>query len=283
MSLDRNQCLEEMGLSPQWLLRDQPSVARGAKPTPQADLQETLKEELKEAAKARVQETVLTEPAGQIAKASVMAAPEPVAVLPASGDRSELISRAGWDELRQSITDCRACGLCKQRKQVVPGVGDENADWLFIGEAPGAEEDAQGEPFVGVAGKLLDAMLAAIDLKRGENVSIANAVTCRPPENRNPEPSEMGFCAPYLKRQIELIQPKLIVLLGRVAVHAVLGEVGALGSLRGKTLSYRAEKASIPVVVTYHPAYLLRTLPDKAKSWEDLCRARALMRPMEAQ
>ena len=163
----------------------------------------------------------------------------------------------------------------------MPGVGDENASWLFIGEGPGAEEDARGEPFVGQAGKLLDAMLAAIDLKRGEDVYIANAVKCRPPGNRTPEADEVAVCFPYLQRQIELIQPKLIVLLGRVAVTSVLGQDGSLSSLRGKPLTYQAGEREIPVLVTYHPAYLLRNLPDKSKAWEDLCRARALMRTLK--
>jgi DNA polymerase len=167
--------------------------------------------------------------------------------------------------------------LCARRKQAVPGVGDENAAWLFIGEGPGAEEDERGEPFVGQAGRLLDAMLAAIGLKRGEDVYIANAVKCRPPGNRTPENAEMAACFPYLKRQIALIRPRLIVLLGRTAVNSVLGESRSLASLRGRTLSYRDDDREIPVLVTYHPAYLLRNLPDKAKSWEDLCRARALI------
>jgi len=198
------------------------------------------------------------------------------------GGRGAQIARMGWDELRRSIADCRACGLCAERRQAVPGVGDERADWLFIGEGPGAEEDARGEPFVGQAGKLLDAMLAAIDLERGADVYIANAVKCRPPGNRTPEAGEMAACAPYLQRQIELLQPKLIVLLGRAAVQAVLGVDSSLASLRGKPLAYAAGGREIPVVVTYHPAYLLRTLPDKAKTWEDLCRARALMRELKA-
>jgi uracil-DNA glycosylase family 4 len=191
----------------------------------------------------------------------------------------------GWDELRQSVAGCSACALCQGRKQAVLGVGDASADWLFVGEGPGAEEDARGEPFVGPAGKLLDAMLAAIDLRRGEDVYIANAVKCRPPNNRTPEVAEISACAPYLKRQIALLQPRLIVLLGRAAAHAVLGNVGPLGALRGKPFEYPASECNgrrIPVVVTYHPAYLLRTLPDKAKAWEDLCRARALMRMEKA-
>ena len=172
--------------------------------------------------------------------------------------------------------------LCEQRKQAVLGVGDRTADWLFIGEGPGSEEDARGEPFVGQAGKLLDAMLAAIDLKRGENVYIANAVKCRPPANRTPEPDEMAACWPYLQRQIALIKPKLIVLLGRAAVHSVLKEERSLAGCRGKTFEYRDGELVVPVIVTYHPAYLLRNLPDKAKAWEDLCLARRLMRERQA-
>ena len=262
MSLNWNQTLDEMGLSPQWVLRDQPAVVRGSKPP-------VAPEATPIAARAGVERT------------EIPAAPSVANVV--KTDQANNIEQTGWEQLRQTILSCRACKLCEERKQAVPGVGDENADWLFVGEGPGAEEDARGEPFVGQGGKLLDAMLAAIDLKRGENVYIANAVKCRPPGNRTPEPGEMAACLPYLKRQIALLQPKLIVLLGKAAVHAVLGENGALASLRGKSLSYRDGERQIPVVVTYHPAYLLRTLPDKAKAWEDLCRARALMRQMAAE
>ena len=255
MSVPRGQLLDEMGLSPQWVLRAQPSVARGAvavvaeQPQPAA-LPEAVRNELRREMPRMVSSVIL---------------------------RAEQIADFGWEQLRESIGECRACGLCAERKQVVPGVGDERAGWLFIGEAPGAEEDLRGEPFVGPAGQLLDSMLAAIGLDRREGVYITNAVKCRPPGNRTPEAAEMSACAPYLKRQIALIQPRLIVLLGRVAVHAVLGEEGSLASLRGKALAYRDGERTIPVLVTYHPAYLLRTLPDKAKAWEDLCRARALI------
>ncbi len=201
----------------------------------------------------------------------------PVSVSPASLNR-EQIAHLDWDELATSVAACRACALCEQRRQAVLGVGDRQARWLFIGEGPGAEEDARGEPFVGPAGQLLDAMLSAIDLSRQKDVYIANAVKCRPPGNRTPEAAEQATCRPYLARQIALIQPKLIVLLGRVAVHALLGKDETLAALRGKVFEYRDGELSIPAIVTYHPAYLLRTLPDKAKAWEDLCRARALMR-----
>jgi DNA polymerase len=172
-----------------------------------------------------------------------------------------------WTELKQQVRDCTACRLRAGCTQTVFGVGDEKAGWLFVGEGPGADEDAQGEPFVGQAGKLLDNMLMAIKLKRGNNVYIANIVKCRPPGNRNPEADEIATCLPYLQRQIALIQPKLIVALGKVASNALLGKDATLASLRGKLHDYRG----IPLIVTYHPAYLLRTPSEKAKAWQDLC------------
>lgn len=179
-----------------------------------------------------------------------------------------------WDELEATIKSCQACGLCRDRRQAVPGVGDRQADWLFVGEGPGAEEDEKGEPFVGQAGKLLDAMMAAIDIKRGEDVYIANSVKCRPPGNRTPEPEETAACWPYLERQIALIRPKLIIALGRPAAQTLLQQEVKIGSARGKLHDYQG----IPVIVTYHPAYLLRNLTDKAKAWEDLLLARRTMK-----
>ncbi len=179
----------------------------------------------------------------------------------------------GWIEIKQAVPACTACGLHKSRTQTVFGVGDENADWMLIGEAPGAEEDRLGEPFVGQAGKLLDSMLAAIDLKRGENVYIANVLKCRPPGNRNPEPGEVESCTPFLKRQIALIQPKLIIAMGRFAAQTLLASDATIASLRGRMYRYEG----VPLIVTYHPAYLLRNLPDKAKAWADLVFARKTM------
>ena len=178
----------------------------------------------------------------------------------------------GWEELNSSAEACTACPLHRGRNRVVVGVGSERADWLFIGEAPGAEEDLKGEPFVGQAGKLLDNMLFSIGLSR-KIVYIANTVKCRPPGNRNPEPSEMAACRHYLLRQIELVEPKLIVILGRVAAQSVLETDATISSLRGRFHSF----GTIPVLVTYHPAYLLRNASDKAKAWEDLCLARRKM------
>jgi uracil-DNA glycosylase len=178
-----------------------------------------------------------------------------------------------WIELKQAVPACTACGLHKSRTQTVFGVGDEQADWMLIGEAPGAEEDRLGEPFVGQAGRLLDNMLAAIDLRRGENVYIANVLKCRPPANRNPAPEEVEKCSPHLRAQIRLIGPKLIIAMGRFAAQALLNSDASIASLRGRVHAY----AGVPLIVTYHPAYLLRTLPDKAKAWEDLVFAKKTM------
>lgn len=192
-------------------------------------------------------------------------------------DRRSRILRMHWDELERSVEGCVACPLCESRTRTVFGTGDRNADWLCVGEGPGAQEDATGEPFVGQAGKLLDNMLAAISLKRGLNVYIANVVKCRPPGNRNPALQEANQCEPYLMRQIELIKPKLIVALGKVAAQNLLRTDASIGSLRGRLHRY----SGIPVIVTYHPAYLLRTLPAKAKAWEDLCFACRTMESLE--
>ncbi len=193
-----------------------------------------------------------------------MAAEQPAAST--ADQRHEIIHKLPWPELKVMVRDCTDCRLRAGCTQTVFGVGDEKAEWLFIGEGPGADEDAKGEPFVGQAGKLLDNMLLAIKLKRGNNVYIANIVKCRPPNNRTPEADEIATCIPYLHRQIALIQPKIIVALGKTAATSLLGRDATLGSLRGNVHDYQG----IPLIITYHPAYLLRTPPDKAKAWEDL-------------
>jgi DNA polymerase len=197
---------------------------------------------------------------------------------PMGDDRRERIMRMDWPELQQAVEHCPACNLCKTRIKTVFGVGDLDADWLLVGEAPGAEEDRKGEPFVGQAGRLLDNMLAAIRLKRGDNVYIANVLKCRPPDNRDPQGEEVQQCDPYLKRQVELIRPKLIVALGKFAAQSLLGSKDSIAAMRGKQHDYHG----VPVVVTYHPAYLLRSLGDKAKAWEDLCFARGLMQNLQS-
>ncbi len=198
-------------------------------------------------------------------------------VLPLDARAAE-IAGMEWPQLRGAVGDCTACKLHKGRNKTVFGVGDEKAEWLFVGEGPGADEDIKGEPFVGQGGKLLDSMLAAIKLKRGENVYIANVVKCRPPDNRNPEAGEVAQCEPYLHRQIEMIRPKLIIALGKVAAVNLLKREATVASMRGKIHDYRGT----PMIVTYHPAYLLRTLPEKARAWEDLCFAVETMRGLQS-
>ena len=179
-----------------------------------------------------------------------------------------------WPALRDAVAGCTACKLCEARRQTVFGVGNERAHWMIVGEAPGQEEDRQGEPFVGKSGQLLDNMLRAIHLTRGEaeparQVYIANAIKCRPPGNRNPEPEELAKCEPFLVRQLQLVQPRIIVAMGRFAVHSLLRSAEPIGRLRGRVHHYQG----VPLIVTYHPAYLLRNPQDKSKAWDDLCLA----------
>ncbi len=186
------------------------------------------------------------------------AAPAAVAVSP-------LVDQADWAAVNAAIRSCTACALHQSRENAVCGVGNQQADWLIIGEAPGADEDKQGEPFVGRAGQLLNEMLRAIGLRR-EQVFITNVLKCRPPDNRDPQHAEIEQCLPYLRRQIELLQPKVILVVGRIAAQALLNVETPVGKLRGKLHQY----AGVPLVVTYHPAYLLRKPGAKSKSWTDL-------------
>ena len=198
----------------------------------------------------------------------------PVLVSQSPPPRSQL----DWEGLERAVAACTACGLCQSRTQTVFGTGSRSAAWMIIGEAPGAEEDARGEPFVGQAGRLLDNMLAAVGLGRdraGEQaVFIANVLKCRPPGNRNPDVAEVAACVPYLRRQIELLQPRLIVVMGRFAAQAILASDASIASLRGRVHQVAVGTDCYPVIVTYHPAYLLRNLADKSKVWDDLCLAR---------
>jgi DNA polymerase len=241
----RKLLLNELGLMPLW-------GVRGVDPAEEIHLNQTTTE------------------ASAVQTSSRQARTARITVLE---ERRAEILRMGWEQLQASVAGCVACPLCETRSRTVFGVGDPNADWLCVGEGPGAQEDATGEPFVGPAGQLLDNMLTAIDLKRGRNVFITNIVKCRPPGNREPTPEEADRCAPYLVRQIETIRPKLIIALGKTAASNLLHTTASLGSLRGRLHQY----LDIPVIVTYHPAYLLRNLPAKAMVWEDLCFARSTM------
>lgn len=255
MTLERRAVfLEEMGVGPIWLRRD-----------------------MAEAVEMPFQETV--SPVAALAEERVTVAdsvpvPDTAATAP-KAPPSTAVASMDWAQLKESVAGCVKCGLCKGRTNTVFGVGDEKAKWLFIGEGPGRNEDQIGEPFVGQAGKLLDNMLRAIGVKRGENAYIANVVKCRPTDetgrDRPPTPEEAAACMPYLERQIALIQPTLLVALGKTAALSLLGldPDTPVSKLRGTVHTY----AGLPLVVTYHPAYLLRNMADKRKAWADLCLA----------
>lgn len=283
----RTLILEEMGLSPRWRLR----ASRGSSGMPSTTNETDVEDDVRivssdddpggrERGDAPIavdlgQQVFGTAAAGDSSRQAI----SPLQPGTAPSERRDAILQMDWSALKAAVEQCTACPLHIKRHRTVFGVGDERASWLFVGEGPGAEEDAKGEPFVGQAGRLLDNMLAAVGMKRGEDVYIANVVKCRPPNNRNPESAEMSCCEPYLTRQIELIRPKLIVAMGKIAASHLLRTDASIASLRGKVHEYRAT----PLIVTYHPAYLLRTLPDKAKAWTDLCFARDRMDAIRAE
>lgn len=214
-------------------------------------------------------------------------APQPDAAAlarpPAGGTTLSTVATMDWPALREAVAGCQACGLSQTRRHTVFGIGHAQAHCMIVGEAPGEQEDQRGEPFVGAAGQLLDRMLAALGLSReaGETadparqVFIANTLKCRPPRNRNPSPEELATCQPFLERQVALVQPRVIIAMGRFAVQSLLGSDAPIGRLRGQVHAWRG----VPLVVTYHPAYLLRQPADKAKAWEDLCLAADLLHP----
>ena len=218
--------------------------------------------------------TPRTRPGQAAPSAAVDEAAEPASArMPRADEAQARLARIGaleWNALADDVAACTACGLCRTRNRTVPGVGACDADWLFVGEAPGADEDARGEPFVGQAGRLLDNMLAAAGLSRTRNTYITNVLKCRPPGNRTPEPLEADACKPYLERQVALVRPKIVIALGKSAASLLLATDAPVSALRGRVHRY----GGAPLIVTYHPAYLLRTLQDKAKAWEDLVLAR---------
>lgn len=184
---------------------------------------------------------------------------------------AEAVKHANLDELREQVLACSACGLCQGRRHAVFGHGATPTRWLVVGEAPGEQEDRQGHPFVGRSGQLLDAMLAAVGMSRDKDVFITNVIKCRPPGNRNPKPEEIASCSPYLMRQIALLKPERILVLGRFAAQTLLGTDATIGSLRGRVHTLKTDEGvDIPVIVSYHPAYLLRSPSEKARAWQDL-------------
>jgi DNA polymerase len=263
--------LRELRIGPLWRLRD-----AGTGDAPKGEVDEGI-------GHSGADQTETDTVRAELPHSHLGAKPPPPVRLEPSPPRSHLESartddaarEAGirsldWDALEAEIRNCQACRLFEQRRQAVPGIGDRNASWMFVGEGPGSEEDRRGEPFVGPAGKLLDAMLSALELERGKDVYIANAVKCRPPMNRTPAADEAETCRPFLERQIALVRPQVLVALGRPAAQTLLGTEVRINAVRGKVFSHDG----IPVVVTFHPAYLLRNPSAKGKAWEDLCLAR---------
>jgi DNA polymerase len=221
----------------------------------------------------------------QLATATATAAARPApaaqpahAAAPSAADTTATLA-LDWPALREAVAGCRACALCESRRQTVFGTGHPQAHWMVIGEAPGAQEDQRGEPFVGPAGQLLDNMLRALGLSRDpaaapeQAVYIANTLKCRPPDNRNPTPEEMARCEPFLQRQLALVQPRVILAMGAFAIRALLRTTDPVGQLRGRVHRFQG----VPLVVTYHPAYLLRTPAHKGRAWDDLCLAASLL------
>ncbi len=285
----RRRAWHALGLGPAWVPRHAPAAPAGA---PADDSAGGAAAELADGAGGPSGSEV---PAGAGAEMAVgpradanapvsdaaEAARTPLAVAPAVESPRHGDSLAGhaagldWAALEGAVSGCRRCGLCETRQRTVFGVGDTASPWMLVGEAPGGEEDARGEPFVGQAGRLLDNMLAAIGKSRPKDVFIANVLKCRPPGNRNPRPEEVRECEPYLIRQVELLQPRLIVVMGRFAAQSLLRTDASIASLRGKVHRYSVGGREVPAVVTYHPAYLLRNLEDKSKAWADLLFARS--------
>lgn len=283
----RRALLSEMGVAV-WRLRDQHSAdaATAEGPYPEATLPE-LDVEPSAATTASAPAAAPTTDSAATVTPAVRSAAVPSAPRVAAAQQISAplnLQSADWQSLNSQIRACTRCGLHESRTQAVCGVGDEAADWLIVGEAPGADEDVKGEPFVGRAGQLLNEMLGAIGLQR-EQVYIGNVLKCLPPGSRNPNAAEIAECRPYLDRQIELLQPKMILVVGAVAARTLLDvdTKVAIARLRGTVHRYGAQKSGadskpgIPLVVTYHPAYLLRKPVEKRKSWEDLCLARAAL------
>lgn len=282
LNLDTRQraMLDEMGVKVWWPATAQAATASNSTPELTANNAEI---------ESTATELALEQPVER-PSAVAPSRPPPVAHVATASNAPNarpIAAQLGWSALQDAVAHCQACSLCESRKNTVFGVGQAptdpalapQVDWLIVGEAPGENEDLQGEPFVGQAGKLLDNMLKALGLNRTQQVYITNVLKCRPPHNRNPTPAEIAQCAPFLRLQIELLQPKIILALGRFAVQTLLAdsvpkvETIALGKLRGQVYAYHG----VPVVVSYHPAYLLRSLPDKAKAWADLCLAQSVV------
>ncbi len=270
----RDEIFEELGLTPVFVRKGAAKRVASQKSAPDAVVSKATAEVAIPSAeiKASPLAAAPTRAPAVAAAAEVVAVAKITPSTESETARAERIAGLNWEELVADIANCTACALCQTRTKTVPGSGARAASWMVIGEAPGADEDEQGEPFIGRSGKLLDAMLRSVKKSRDENVFIVNTLKCRPPENRNPAPHELAACAPYLKRQLALTKPKLILAVGEFAAQSVAGTDEGIGAMRGRTFHYEGT----PVRVTYHPAYLLRSPLNKAKAWDDLLAAQKL-------
>lgn len=258
--------LREIGIEKTWLRQAEPPGSAQPSAAPPKTVQPDVVAPPQAAADAR------TPRPAPPARSAIPVVAQAAASAPceADPDRAARVEQADLGALRAMVASCEACGLCRSRRQAVFGMGASAPRWMVVGEAPGEQEDRQGLPFVGRSGQLLDAMLAAVGMNRQDDVFIANVIKCRPPGNRNPTPQEIAACSPYLMRQIELLRPERILVLGRFAAQALLETDATIGSLRGRVHTVRAGGRDIPAVVSYHPAYLLRSPSEKARSWQDL-------------
>jgi len=278
--------LREIGIEKTWLKEDEaakpraaaavsaeaPVAPAGGRPA-QARAESPARPD---AAPARKDDAAAPQAQPRPPRVLVAKAPEPAAAREADPELLARVARADLGALKEMVTACTACGLCQGRRHAVFGMGATAPRWMVVGEAPGEQEDRQGLPFVGRSGQLLDAMLASVGMSRERDVFIANVIKCRPPGNRNPTPEEIAACSPYLMRQIALLKPERILVLGRFAAQTLLNTDATIGSLRGRVHTIEADNRAIPVVVSYHPAYLLRSPSEKARSWQDLRLAASL-------
>lgn len=273
----RDLILQEIGLKPQWTRRTLLAEA-AAQPVqqPAVAVAPAVSDLQQESSRPAVAAPTRSAKPDVLRTEAKIATPAP-SVSPDDMERAAAIAAMDWPTLQDAVKNCRACSLCETRTQTVFSAGQPDATLMVVGEAPGADEDRVGEPFVGQAGKLLDSMLASIGRSRKENVYIGNALKCRPPQNRNPTPEEMALCTPFLHRQIELVAPKVLFTIGKFAIQALLERTDPIKNLRCSLHDYRGR----PVVISYHPAYLLRNPPDKIKAWEDLLRVRAMLAERE--